>query len=74
MQVATGLDTVAGKRFTFSASNFDVLYDSPLLAGNLEKLPAFTVQGMPSCHHFLVYYAITPVLVYTCSILPLLFV
>ena len=48
--VATGLDPVAGKPFTYFAPDFDVLYDSPLLVGDLEALPAFTVKGIP--HRF----------------------
>ena len=48
--VATGLEPVAGKKYTFSAPDFDILYDSPLLAGNLESLPSFTVKGIP--HYF----------------------
>lgn len=51
--VATGLDPVAGKPFTYTASDFDVLYDSPFLIGNLEELPSFTVQGIP--HRFIGY-------------------
>ncbi|WP_346318911.1 hypothetical protein [Chitinophaga sp. YIM B06452] len=51
--VATGLDTVAGKPYTYTAPNYDVLYDSPLLIGNLEELPAFTVSGIP--HRFIAY-------------------
>jgi predicted metalloprotease with PDZ domain len=52
-RIATGLDTVAGKPFTYYASDFDVLYDSPFLVGNLDELPAFTVQGIP--HRFIGY-------------------
>ena len=52
-RVATGLDSVARYPFTYTAANFDVLYDSPLLIGNLEELPSFTVQGVP--HYFLSY-------------------
>lgn len=48
--VATGLEPVAGKRFTYTASDFDILYDSPILIGNLEMLPSFTVNGVP--HYF----------------------
>ena len=44
--VATGLDPVPGKAFTFSAPDFDILYDSPILVGNLEMLP-FEVRGIP---------------------------
>ncbi len=49
--VATGLEPVAGKKHTFTAPDFDILYDSPLLAGNLESLPSFTVKGIP--HRFI---------------------
>jgi predicted metalloprotease with PDZ domain len=51
--VATGLDPVNGKPFTYSAPDFDVLYDSPILIGSLEELPSFTVRGVP--HYFLAY-------------------
>jgi predicted metalloprotease with PDZ domain len=45
-KVATGLDQVDGQANTFSAPDFDVLYDCPILMGNLETLP-FEVQGIP---------------------------
>ena len=51
--VATGLDSIAGKPHTFTAPDFDILYDSPILIGNLEALPAFTVKGIP--HYFIGY-------------------
>jgi predicted metalloprotease with PDZ domain len=51
--VATGLDSIPGKNNTFFAANFDVLYDSPFLMGNLETLPSFTVKGLP--HYFIGY-------------------
>ena len=51
--VATGLDSVAGKKFMYSAPDFDVLYDSPVLIGNLESLPAFKVKGI--IHRFIGY-------------------
>lgn len=51
--VATGLDSVAGKSFTYKAPDFDILFDSPFLIGNLEELPAFTVRGIP--HRFIGY-------------------
>ena len=51
--VATGLDSLPKKNNTFWAANFDVLYDSPFLMGNLETLPSFTVKGLP--HHFIGY-------------------
>lgn len=51
--VATGLDSIAGKPFAYIAPDFDVLYDSPVLIGNLEELPAFEVKGIP--HRFIGY-------------------
>jgi predicted metalloprotease with PDZ domain len=51
--VATGLDSIPGRNNTFFAANFDVLYDSPFLMGNLETLPSFTVKGIP--HYFIGY-------------------
>lgn len=53
--VATGLEPVAGKPNTFFASDYDVLFDSPILMGNLESFPSFTVKGIP--HHFTAYKA-----------------
>jgi predicted metalloprotease with PDZ domain len=37
----------------FKAADFDVLYDSPILMGELEELPSFTVRGVP--HYFVGY-------------------
>jgi len=51
--IATGLDSIPGKANTFYAANFDVLYDSPFLMGNLEQLPDFFVNKIP--HHFIGY-------------------
>ncbi|MDN3584607.1 M61 family metallopeptidase [Mucilaginibacter flavus] len=48
--VATGLKKVPKKKNIFYAADFDELYDSPLLMGNLEALPSFTVNGIP--HQF----------------------
>ena len=48
-RVSTGLAPVEGRPRTFVAPDFDVLYDSPLLAGNQEVLP-FEVRGIP--HEF----------------------
>lgn len=45
-KVATGLDPVEGRPLTFSAPDFDVLYDCPILVGDLEVLP-FEVRGVP---------------------------
>lgn len=51
--VATGLAAVPDKRYTFMASDFDVLYDSPVLMGNLDSLPVFKVKGKP--HYFVAF-------------------
>jgi len=48
--VATGLAAIKGKTHTYHAPDFDILYDCPILAGNLEKLPAFHIKGIP--HYF----------------------
>ena len=45
-QIATGLEPVRGSAGTFSAPNFDVLYDCPILMGNQELLQ-FAVKGVP---------------------------
>jgi predicted metalloprotease with PDZ domain len=37
-QISTGLDPVAGRPDTFTAPNFDTLYDCPILIGNQEVL------------------------------------
>ena len=52
-RVATGLDSVSGKKFVYVAPDFDILYDSPILTGNLEELPPFYVKGIP--HRFIGY-------------------
>jgi len=44
--IATGLDPVARSTSTFTAPDFDILYDCPILTGNLEWLPSFTVKGI----------------------------
>jgi predicted metalloprotease with PDZ domain len=51
--IATGLKGVPGKKDTFSAPDFDIFYDSPILIGNLERLPSFTVRGI--VHDFVGY-------------------
>jgi len=48
--VATGLEPVAGKKNFYKAQDFDILFDSPILIGNLEELKPFTVRGVP--HYF----------------------
>jgi predicted metalloprotease with PDZ domain len=45
-QISTGLEPISGKSNTFYASDFDVLYDSPILMGNQEYLH-FDVKGVP---------------------------
>src|SRR5215216_4174720 len=44
-KVATGLPAVPGQKNTFSAENFDVLYDSPFEASNFKTL-IFNVKGV----------------------------
>jgi len=51
--VATGLDPVLGKKNTFAADDFDILFDCPILIGKLEELPRFEVGGKP--HRFIGY-------------------
>jgi predicted metalloprotease with PDZ domain len=52
--VATSLEPASpGTPYTFAAPNFDILYDSPILMGNLEKLPSFEIHGIP--HDFFGY-------------------
>lgn len=52
-KVATGLNPAPGKGFSYTAPDFDVLFDSPLLAGPLRELPSFSVGG--KAHRFLGY-------------------
>ncbi|TFH26895.1 MAG: M61 family peptidase [Bacteroidia bacterium] len=52
-RIATGLELVAGKSDEFTAPDFDILYDCPILIGNLEELPSFKVQGIE--HRFIGY-------------------
>jgi predicted metalloprotease with PDZ domain len=52
--LATSLEPTSPETpYTFVAPNFDILYDSPILMGNLEKLPSFEIQGIP--HDFFGY-------------------
>jgi len=44
--ISTGLDPVVGELNTFSAPNFDILYDCPVLIGSQEILH-FDIQGIP---------------------------
>ena len=50
-KIATGLDSIAPN--TYIAKHFDILYDSPILVGNLTELPRFNVGGKE--HRFLGY-------------------
>ena len=52
-RVATGLDSIQGKKFTYTAPDFDILYDSPFLVGNLEELQPFYIRGVK--HRFIGY-------------------
>ncbi len=52
-KIATGLENVHGKPNEFYAENFDVLYDCPILIGNLEELPSFKIKGIE--HRFIGY-------------------
>jgi predicted metalloprotease with PDZ domain len=51
--IATGLDRNEGKVNEFTAPDFDILYDCPILIGNLEELPSFTIKGIK--HRFIAY-------------------
>lgn len=44
-KVSTGLEPVAGKPFTYTAANFDILFDSPLEVGN-QDIFEFTAAGV----------------------------
>jgi predicted metalloprotease with PDZ domain len=45
-QISTGLDPVQGRPATFSAPDFDVLYDCPILMGS-QEVRQFEVRGVP---------------------------
>jgi predicted metalloprotease with PDZ domain len=45
--IATGLDQAKSGKHAYIAPDFDVLYDSPILMGNLDTLPSFEIQGVP---------------------------
>ncbi len=51
--IATGLETVPDKVNEFYAPDFDILYDCPILIGDLETLPSFFIQGIE--HRFIGY-------------------
>lgn len=50
---ATGLELMHEDSGVFFAPDFDVLYDSPFLLGNLQELPSFRIQGIE--HRFVGY-------------------
>ena len=52
-KIATGLEPIMGRADEFSASDFDILYDCPILIGNLEELHSFNVNGIE--HRFIGY-------------------
>lgn len=52
-RIATGLRPATGKSDEFTASDFDILYDCPILIGNLEELPSFKIRGIE--HRFIGY-------------------
>ena len=51
--IATGLERTEKNSNSFTAPDFDILYDCPLLVGNLEELPSFTIDGIN--HRFIAY-------------------
>jgi predicted metalloprotease with PDZ domain len=51
--IATGLDPVMGRSNEFTAPDFDILYDCPILIGNLQELPSIAVKGIE--HRFIGY-------------------
>lgn len=52
-KIATGLDPVLNKPNEFTAPDFDILYDCPILIGNLQELPSFKIKGIE--HRFIGY-------------------
>jgi len=56
--IATGLEPDASAPHAYAAPDFDVLYDSPILMGNLEALPAFDIRGVR--HEFIGYKPAVP--------------
>ena len=44
--IATGLEPVEGSSHKYMAPDFDILYDCPILMGNLEELPPFYIHGI----------------------------
>jgi predicted metalloprotease with PDZ domain len=52
-RVATGLEPITGKEYEFTASDFDILFDCPILIGDLEELTSFNLKGIN--HRFIGY-------------------
>ncbi|MBI5009472.1 MAG: hypothetical protein HZB98_07470 [Bacteroidia bacterium] len=52
-RIATGLEQVKGTMNEFTAPDFDIFYDCPLLIGNLDELPSFQIRGVE--HRFIAY-------------------
>lgn len=53
-EAVSGLKSVKNKTNVFKAENFNILYDSPILIGELESLPSFYINGIE--HRFIGYY------------------
>jgi predicted metalloprotease with PDZ domain len=51
--IATGLEKADKKTDEYTASDFNLLYDCPILIGNLEELPSFKINGID--HYFIAY-------------------
>jgi len=51
--IATGLSRLPGSSDVFFAPDYDILYDCPLLLGNLEVLPSFYIEGVE--HRFIAF-------------------
>lgn len=51
--IATGLSKMPGKINEFTAPDFNILYDCPILIGKLEELHSFEINGI--VHRFLAY-------------------
>ena len=51
--IATGLESNDKQEHLFYAENYDKLYDSPILIGNLKEIMNFEVQDVP--HRFIAY-------------------
>ena len=56
--IATGLEAEPSAPNIYAAPDFDVLYDSPILMGNLDTLPAFDIRGVR--HEFIGYKPTVP--------------